>query len=149
MPIPKVIFMDVSLSLAIAGLGALLVASSLGSLERWRITILARARGKSRSGGQRCPEAGTENTSYPAKVNVRMLAEGFYPKLRREPAISPAYGPSGLFRVQAHRGKRLGAGPKRTKARPVRRFKADMANEKARTRVHRLRRAAPEYANGN
>lgn len=141
MPILRIVLIDVSLSLVIAVMGALLVALSLSAVERWRTAVLAWRRGRHSQ-----PKMTAADAPYAVEVNVRMIAEVVSSTLRRGYSISPIYAPSGLVRAPINHKKRFGGGPGRIHARSIRRFGTEPGNEKVGMRGHRLRNSLHEYA---
>jgi len=127
----KILLIDMGLSLAIAGIGALLVGQSLAHLERWRVAILARSHGKAARPATRPTKIAADGAPYAGEVNVRMTAESVLSKERHERSVPPNYGASSLIRVQA---------------RSVRRFGTERRDEKGSARAHRFRKPLPEYA---
>lgn len=136
----RIVLIDVSLSLAIAGLGTLLVVLSLGAAERWRTAILAWRRGRHSP-----PRSASDIAPYGAEVNVRMIVESVPSALRREHSIFPSYGASGLVRARANHKKRFGVGARRTQGRSIKGLGMEPSNEKGGMRGRRLRKPLHDY----
>jgi hypothetical protein len=137
----RIILIDVSVSLAIAAIGSLLVVLSLGTVERWRTTILGWSRSRHSP-----PRIAADDAAYAVEVNVRMIAEGASSVLPQGHSIPPIYGPSGLVRARVNHKKRFGGGPKRIEVRSMRRFGTEPGSEKGGMRGRHFRKPLHEYA---
>ncbi len=142
MPIMRIVLIDVILSLAIAGMGTLLVVLSLGAVERWRTALLTGHRGRHNP-----PMIAADIAPYAAEKNVRMMAESLSSVLRHEHSIiSPTYRAVRLVRARVNHKKRFGSGARRIQARSVKGFRTEPNNEKGAVRGRRLRDPLHEYS---
>jgi hypothetical protein len=143
MSVLKLLAIDVSLSLLIAGIGVLLVSRVVGAIERWRVAMLARRQNIAKA--QNITKIKVHDVPYGLGASFRMLAES-NSKPSRESGFAHVYSRSPLTRARVHRKRRFAPGPKTVRSHLMNRFALERETSKPGTRPNIDRKPLPEYA---